>query len=232
LASVEQPQAGERVHLTLTPRRSDGSVVRDLAVVHTKKLHLIVASEDLSFFDHVHPQPQADGALALDYVFPHAGNYLLYADLTPTGDRNQVFRLPVTVAGLAADLAASEPEAAQPLIATPAMARSIGDYRVQLTLNPNPPQHNDETQLAFTLSENGVPVTDLEPFLGAGGHCVILSEDTRGYLHSHPLEMAQGPIGPTVNFHAAFPRPGLYKIWGQFQHHGRPLTADFVVRVY
>jgi uncharacterized membrane protein len=220
---ITQPQAGETIRLTLTPRRADGSVVRDLAVVHTKKLHLIVASADLSFFDHIHPQQQPGGTLVLDYAFPQPGDYLLYADITPTGDRNQVFRLPVTVAGT--------PPPAQALIETPAAARVIGDYRVQLTLSPNPPQRNDETALAFTISQDGVPVTDLEPFLGAGGHCVILSEDTRGYLHSHPLEMNPQQIGPTITFHTRFPRPGLYKIWGQFLHHGKPLTADFVVRV-
>ncbi len=223
LTRIIQPLPGETVRLTLRPFRTDGRPMQDLAVVHTKKLHLIVASSDLSFFDHVHPELQPNGTLTLDYRFPHAGEYYLYADITPVEDRNQVFRLPVTVTGTA-----PEP---QRLIETPANARVIGDYRVELSLNPNPLQRNEETQLAFTISENGRPVTDLEPFLGAGGHCVILSEDTRGYLHSHPLEMDPTAIGPTVTFHTTFRRSGLYKIWGQFLHHGKPLTADFVVRV-
>ena len=143
--------------------------------------------------------------------------------MTPTNDRSQVFRVPVTVAGTA-----PEP---QSLIETPAEARVLGDYRVELIMNPAPPQRMDETRLAFTISENGLPVTDLAPFLGAGGHCVILSEDTRGYLHSHPLEVNGQQYGPTVTFHTVFPRPGLYKAWAQFLHHGKPLTADFVVRV-
>ena len=89
-------------------------------------------SRDLSFFDHVHPLPQPDGSLTLDYAFPHAGEFLLYADCTPTGDRNQVFRIPVTVTGTA--------RAAQPLVVTPAQARTFGAYRVALTLTPDPPQ--------------------------------------------------------------------------------------------
>ncbi len=224
------PTANQLVRLLLIPRHADGSIVRDLAIVHTKKLHLIIASSDLSYFDHVHPELQPDGSLILDYAFPHAGDYLLYADLTPTGDRNQVFRLPVNVMG--------DAPPAQPLIPTPAQAKTFGDYRVALAMTPDTPHKNDETQLTFTVSQHGVPVSDLAPYLGAGGHCVILSEDTQGYLHSHPAEMgsmdmsgAKTAYGPSVTFHTLFPRPGLYKIWAQFQHHGKPLTADFVVRV-
>jgi uncharacterized membrane protein len=222
-APIVQPAPGQTARLTFTPRRSDGSVVKDLAVVHTKKLHLIVVSRDLSFFDHVHPEPQPDGTLALDYRFPTPGEFLLYADLTPVGDRNQVFRLPVTVSGT--------PPIPQPLIATPAQGKSFGPYRVQLAMNPDPPARNDETSLTFTISRDGVPVGDLEPFLGAGGHCVILSEDTNAYLHSHPLTMDRVNYGPTVTFHATFRRAGRYKVWAQFLHHHTPLTADFVIDV-
>jgi hypothetical protein len=33
-----------------------------------------------------------------------------------------------------------------------------------------------------------------------------------------------------VPFLARFPKPGLYRGWGQFQRAGRVLTVDFVVR--
>ncbi len=219
---ITQPAAKQIVTLRFQPLHADGKPLAGLDVVHTKKLHLIIASKDLAHFDHVHPVLHPDGALTLDYAFPHAGEFVLYADCTPTGDRNQVFRIPVTVAGTAPIL--------RPLVVTPAPARAFGAYRVALTLTPDPPQTNDETQLTFTLSENGIPVVDLEPFLGAGGHCVILSEDTQGYLHSHPLDMGGARFGPSVTFHAQFPRRGVYKIWGQFQHHGKPLTADFTIQ--
>lgn len=222
-AAVAHPAPGQTVRLTLRPRRSDGTIVRDLEVVHTKKLHLIVASDDLAYFDHVHPMQQSDGSLTLDYAFPHPGRFSLYADITPTGDRNQVFQLPVEVSG--------SPAPAQPLIVTPAQAKEFGEYRVELQMTPDPPVRKDETTLTFTISRKGLPVTDLEPFLGAGGHCVILSEDGRSYLHSHPLEMGGDRFGPSITFHTLFPRPGAYKVWAQFQHQGKPLTFDFVIKV-
>src|SRR5438876_1156520 len=31
--------------------------INDLEIVHEKPMHLIIISEDLSFFNHIHPQP-------------------------------------------------------------------------------------------------------------------------------------------------------------------------------
>jgi uncharacterized membrane protein len=215
-----QPDAPTRLQLTVQRRQA----VIPLDVVHTKKMHLIVVSRDLSFFDHVHPVEQPDGSYVIDYTFPNSGEYVLYADVTPAGAYNQVFRMPVTVGG--------PPAPPARLVETPASARLIGDYRVALTASPYPLRAQDEANLTFTLSESGKPVTDLQAYLGAGGHCVILSGDTADYLHSHPLEPPGSSItGPQVQFHTRFPRSGLYKVWGQFLHAGRVMTADFVLRV-
>ncbi len=223
LVRIEHPTVDRLTRLSLTPRRSDGSIVEQLETVHTKKLHLIVVSSDLSFFDHVHPMENRVGTLTLDYTFPAPGEYVLYSDCTPTGGRNQVFANHITVSGMTGPRAVLEP--------TPAQAKVFGEYRVRLDLSPEPPLPGDETQLTFTVSRNGVPVTDLEPLLGAGGHCVAISEDTRAYLHSHPLQMVGSRFGPKVTFHTVFPKPGIYKIWGQFLHDGKPLIADFVIRI-
>src|SRR2546428_45035 len=57
--------------LRLTPQLTGtGEAVRDLLVVHEHLLHLIIVSEDLSFFDHVHPVRRDDGSFTIDYPFP------------------------------------------------------------------------------------------------------------------------------------------------------------------
>jgi hypothetical protein len=82
---------------------------------------------------------------------------------------------------------------------------------------------------------DGQPITDLQPYLGAMGHCVIVSEDGQTYLHSHPEQLFNPTPdthgGPAVMFHTIFPHPGLYKIWGQFQRNGKVLVSSFVVNV-
>jgi len=183
----------------------------------------MVVSRDLSFFDHVHPITQPDGSLSLDYIFPNGGEYLLYSDITPEGDANQVFRIPISVSGTG--------HSTEPLVESSTWARLIGEDRIELGISPNPAKAGDETNLRFTLSRDGNPTTDLEPFLGAGGHCVILSEDTQTYLHSHPVERPSEAPGSEVSFHTRFPAAGLYKLWGQFQRAGKIITADFVIRV-
>jgi hypothetical protein len=48
----------------------------------------------------------------------------------------------------------------------------------------------------------------------------------------HAHAPTAGGYGPEIAFTHAFPAPGLYKIWGQFQaQDGHVMTADFVVRV-
>ena len=37
--------------------------------------------------------------------------------------------------------------------------------------------------------------------------------------------------GPDVIFHTEFPRPGVYKAWGQFQHKGKIVIAPFIINV-
>ena len=60
-------------------------------------MHVTIVSDDLARFDHVHPAPNADGTLSLNYTFPGAGRYLVFAEYMPVGERDQIFRFPVTI---------------------------------------------------------------------------------------------------------------------------------------
>ena len=41
----------------------------------------------------------------------------------------------------------------------------------------------------LTDTRTGRPVTDLQTYLGAFGHTLIMSEDMVDYVHSHPLDI-------------------------------------------
>ena len=61
---------------------------------------------------------------------------------------------------------------------------------VQLVPQPRTIYAGLHTELLFRLSDAvGQPVSDLQPYLGAMGHCVAISEDTTLYLHSHPEQL-------------------------------------------
>jgi Cu+-exporting ATPase len=103
-------------------------------------------------------------------------------------------------------------------------------------------------RLVFRLDDaaTGEPVADLQPYLGAPAHVVIIGADGRSFAHAHGEaaggseaahasgdgHAAGGASGPEIAFTYEFPAPGLYKVWGQFKdHHDEVITADFVVRV-
>lgn len=238
LASLSNTVGLLERRLRFTPMH-DGSLLHDLAIVHEHPMHLIVVSQDLRFFDHVHPVPQPDGSLLLDYTFPHTGSFLLFADITPRGQRSQVFRLPVVIGqpSPASTLGLQDASPAESLTdAIP--ATSIDNdptITVEMATMPRALTAGPHCQLVFRLTRNGQPLTDLEPYLGAMGHCVIISDDTQTYLHCHPEQLwtptASSRGGPDVVFHGQFPRPGRYKLWAQFNRHGHILIAPFILHV-
>jgi hypothetical protein len=79
-------------------------------------------------------------------------------------------------------------------------------------------------------AKTGKAVTDLEPYLGAMAHFVLISEDTRSFLHAHPLEEAGAKVS-SVSAHTRFPEAGLYKVWVQLQRRGQVVTVPYVLRV-
>ena len=231
--------AGEPALLRFIPLRQ-GSLLGGLTVVHEHPLHLIVVSADFTFFDHVHPTLEPDGSLVLSYVFPRSGRYLLYADITPSGERAQVFRLPVTVRTPKAE-GQGEPGAATgsaDLAPSPSLSKAVDSdpsMTAELRFQPRTPAAGIETHFLVRLSQDGRPVNDLEPYLGAMAHGVFLSADSNIYLHCHPEQlMTPDPTarsGPDIPFATFFPHPGRYKLWVQFKRQGNMDVVSYVVDV-
>ncbi len=109
-----------------------------------------------------------------------------------------------------------------------------GQYQISLKLPDKIVAQND-VDIAFSISDSsGNPITNLEPLMAAGGHSVIVNSDLKEFLHVHPTEEVDTNWrgGPDVFFNTNFPKPGLYKAWGQFQHQGMVITmAGFILRV-
>jgi hypothetical protein len=200
-----------------------GALVRELPQVHEKPMHLLAISTDLKDFAHVHPEPQADGTYQVRHTFPSGGDYTLFVDYTPKDAPQVVDRIPLTVKGA--------PRAKAALQADPTNTRTADGLRV--TMTPSKPLRAGEgvvLQFAVVDEKTGKPAADLEPYLGAMAHFVILSEDSKDFLHAHPLE--EKPTGDgRVSAHTVFPRSGLYKAWVQLQRHGEVATIPFVLSV-
>ncbi|MFG1711360.1 hypothetical protein ACFLIM_50260, partial [Nonomuraea sp. M3C6] len=88
------------------------------------------------------------------------------------------------------------------------------------------------SKLTLKVSKDGEPVTDLQPYLGAYGHLVVLRVRDLAYLHVHP-DGAPGDgktqAGPEIVFYAEVPSGGDYRLFLDFQHEGEVRTADFTL---
>jgi hypothetical protein len=196
----------------------DGAPVTRYTTSHDKDLHLIVVRRDLSGFRHVHPTLEADGTWSVPLAVAAPGQYRVFADFRPAG----------RVEGLTLGVDVPAPGDYRPR-ALPAAGRTatVDGYTVTLTGDLIP---GSSSELTLSVSKDGAPVTDLQPYLGAYGHLVALRDGDLAYLHVHP-DGAPGdgrtPAGPDVTFHAEVPSAGSYRLYLDFQHAGTVRTAAF-----
>jgi len=221
---VLRPRQKARARFYVRDPRSLATV-RRFDPVHERVFHLFVISQDLEYFAHVHPTLHRDGSLDVDIELPRPGMYQLIADFLPAGGSPQLIQKSFVTAGYTG-----------PLVAVPNLARDIadkvvGDTRVSVTM-PEPIAGREQL-VTFELHDaaTGAPVTDLEPYLGAAGHLLLVSSDLDIAFHSHPVAEISAQRGPTVVFQILFPREGDYRMWVQFQRHGEVLTSPFTIPV-
>lgn len=197
----------------------DGHPVTTFTPTHEKELHFIAVRRDTSGFQHVHPVMDTAGTWKVGLELA-PGNWRFFADFQPAGHA-----APMTL-GIDASVAGHyEP---QPLPGT-GHSTELGQYTVSLDGELLPGKSSD---LTVSISKNGEPVTDLEPYLAAYGHLVALRVGDLGYLHVHPEgEPGDGntAAGPEIAFVAAAPSPGFYRLFLDFQHEGVVRTAEFTV---
>ncbi|MEE6263265.1 carbohydrate-binding protein [Plantactinospora sonchi] len=208
--------AGEFAFRIIGP---DGRPVTDYDVAHDQRMHLIVARRDLSGYRHVHPAMDPDGTWRITSPLTTPGSWRAFADFAPSAAE------PLT---LGVDL--SVPGDYQPRPLPPAAPTASTDgYTVRLdgTLTPG-----RTSRLSMTVSRDGRPVTDLQPYLGAYGHLVALRDGDLAYLHVHP-EGTPGdgktPAGPGITFSVEVPSAGTYRLYLDFRHAGTVRTAEFTL---
>jgi len=220
--TVNENLQSKRVEeITIEVKDRSGKQIEDFAINHEQKMHLIVVSKDLSFFDHLHPAFQGNGLFKVTEQFPAGGEYKLIADYIPQGGQQETKHTWVTVSG--------ETAPGKPLEADKSFTKVVEG--TEITLDQQNLRANTDVTLTFSFKDAATkkPVTDLQPYLGAVGHVVIISADAEKYIHNHPLE--EKSTGPDAKFETSFPASGMYKIWGQFQRNGKVFVVPFVVQV-
>ena len=209
--------SGVRLRLAVTDP-STRAIVRRFETVHERPMHLFVVSEGLEFFAHEHPAQQPDGVFMLDVALPQRGAYMAIADFVPVGGTPQTFQQA---------FATGESFGRRPLPPGDVAPKTIDGMRISL----DPSLKSGEAgTLTFHVDDavTGMPVTDLEPYLGASAHLLIVSADLTEAIHGHPTADEKAAI---LAFAPVIPRSGRYKLWLQVQRRGIVSTAAFVVDV-
>lgn len=219
--SSELPAAGATYAFRILDK--DGKPVTEYTPSHDKNLHLIVVRRDLAGFAHVHPVMAPDGTWRVPLrATAGAGMYRVFADFVPAGQDSGLT--------LGTDLSVAGTYSPRPL-PVPARTTVVDGYTVTLAGELRPGTSN---KLTLTVSRDGRPVTDLQPYLAAYGHLVVLRAGDLAYLHVHPSgQPGDGKTrpGPEITFYAEVPTTGSYRLYLDFQRGGVVRTAEFTATV-
>jgi hypothetical protein len=204
--------------------------VHEFDLVHERPLHLFLVRDDLGVFLHEHPDPGPAGVFRLRVTLPTGGRYRVFADVAPRNAGSQIVVHEIVVGGPPASVRFSLAVAAarQPRV----VAQTVAGLRFRWQW-PEPVPVRKTIPVTVTVeSVGGGKGEELERYLGALGHLILVHEDGVTFVHSHPDELSTPPSGSTaIPFLARFPQAGLYRGWAQFQRGGRLVTVDFVVGV-
>ena len=223
-------------------------------VMHEKEIHLLVVSEDLSHFVHLHPaplgnhtglfgitvnqlSPDVDTFDAVSAV-PFAGRYFVYAEAMPMGF--QMLNLPMNLQ-VDGQARIPEPFVVDPISPEGAIVKEQDGYRISVV--PKPFLHCNRLSVILkarleSLTPGGSyeSVQDLSTWLGSYGHAVMISQqgetaEAKTVRHLHavwPLpDDPDGERGPEIEISAENHGPfaeGVYRAWIQLKHRGRVLT--------
>jgi hypothetical protein len=217
--------ANQPVDLAINIQDTQGKSIDKFDTFQEKLLHLIVVSDDLRFFEHIHPQYKENGKFEVQHSFPSGGNYTLFSDYKPAGKSEQVSMMKVNVTG-------SVPLPTE--LEKFGKTKTLSDTKIDLNFSPPNLKAGKEVTLTFALQDiaKKQPVKDLRPYLGEKAHLVTIKSSSplsaSDYIHAHALKNSNDG---QVKFHAQFPTPGTYKMWVQFNRNGKIKTADFWVNV-
>jgi hypothetical protein len=201
--------AGSGRRVTFRLLDADGAPLTSYDERHERDLHLIVVgTPGLTDYQHLHPTRDGDLWTARMALAP--GRYRVYADGRTAGE-DFVAQSSLTVTGR------RTPDRRTP---APSTRDRVGPYDVALDAAA-------DGTMTLRVTRDGEPVTDLQPYLGASGHLVVIRRGSLDYVHAHPED---GPPGPEVAFAVEFDEPGVHRLFFDFKHQGRVRTAAFTVR--
>ncbi|MEO6003311.1 MAG: hypothetical protein ABIZ04_03060 [Opitutus sp.] len=218
-------RAGAPVEATVTLKTASGKPIetQDLLVVHTRRLHLLIADPTLTDYQHVHPEPTKEqGTWSFRFTPKASGAYRIFADFTPAATNRGLYAN--------ADLRV-EPAPVSAVVPALAPTKSDEGYTFALTPASLPLRAKQTVDLTFTITRSDGALVPLEPVMDAYAHLVAFDQARSGFAHLHPMQadLSKAPdrTRPTLNFKITIPAAGRYVIWAQVNLAGHETFVPF-----
>jgi hypothetical protein len=79
----------KNIPLVIDVQDLEGKAIANFDTFQEQLMHLIIVSDDLQFFNHIHPIYKNNGRFEIATSFPQAGGYTFFSDYKPAGQIDQ-----------------------------------------------------------------------------------------------------------------------------------------------
>ena len=196
----------------------------DLREVHTQKIHLLIIDQSLSDYHHEHPEPgKTSGEYIFSFIPRKPGPYRVWVDVQPYRTGIQEY----------APAEITAPTTGEPLTDTAeALTASVDGLRYRLNFESRSIKAGEPVTGKLRITrEDGTPIRELEPVMGAFAHLVAFHADGKTVLHIHPKGTrrltSSDRGGPELEFQFYSPKSGFFRLFTQVQAAGEQKFAPF-----
>jgi hypothetical protein len=216
---LNELRSGENLNLSFSVKdKEDETRIVKLETVHEKKAHIIIVSDDLEYFNHIHPTQENEGKYSFQMKFPFGGKYKLFVEYQPAGSGKITDGFDVDAEGDAKSKMQYNKEK---------LSFSEKDLFVKL-LNTTEIKSDADSHLPVKIIKDGINISTnkLDNYLGEKAHAIMIGLADKKLLHVHPMV-----INDMLYLHLNFSGSGFYRLWVQFQLDGTLYTTDFILDV-
>lgn len=228
IIKIEDQEDKKVVKIKLSSIQDDSPIKSsDLKEVHTEKVHLLIIDDGLEDYSHIHPKIDSEpGIYTFEWEPKKKTNYRMWADLHPLSTDTQEYAIADLIAG-------QEPF---PIDKTTSSESIVSKYKFNLSFDEKEIKAGKAVMGRISITDDqGQPVKDLEPIMGAFAHIVGFGDDFKSIVHIHPMGTEpSNPSdrgGPELQFHLQPEKPGFIKLFIQVKINGKEIFAPFGINV-
>jgi|GEM_PF-687933 len=225
-------QPNQPTELMFDIRDENNKALKDFDTVHEKQMHLIVVRKDRAYFQHVHPKFNKNSGMFVitNFKFPTDGEYRVFADFTPSDAQMGTDGMKLAVTPYK-DVKVGTGQYAVQSLGADKFTSDTNGLSTQLSLLgddvPNPAAYATvPLVLGIEVNKDGTAYKNLQTYLGALGHMVVLGPNLE-FIHAHAMTEETANQTGLITFTVTFPDPGQYKLYLQTQADGRVNTTDY-----